>query len=197
MDCKEHYRREIIKRIAKVVGFNPTDVPNIGYVEPEYNQRSTAIYKKGSPNKVFLMVNPNNKKLDNKYKTNNWGQSLVDQLNDDFLSDRFGTTVYIDKNISTYYTEIRWNISEDLIKEYMRINGDEITDVDYSPATLPKVNRFQNEINKITDRISTLKRNLNANKSDRTKFAEISAKIKTLEEREAELIAEDKLANVV
>jgi hypothetical protein len=197
MDCEQHYRREIIKRIAKIVGFNPTDVPNIGYVEPEYNQRTSARYLKTAPNKTFLMVNKNNPQLDDKPKTNNWGQKLVDRINEEFMSDKFGTVAYIDKNISTYYTEISWNIPKELIEEYKRINGDEITEVDYSPATLPKVNRFQNEINKITDRISTLKRNLNANKSDRTKFAEISAKIKTLEEREAELIAEDKLANVV
>ena len=197
MNCREHYRREIIKRISKIIGFNPTDVPNIGYPEPEYYQRTTAVYHKESPSKAFLMVNKNNPMLDNKSKTNNWGQYVVDEINNDFQSDKFGTVAYIDKHISTYYTEIRWVIPEELIDEYMKINGDEITDIDYMPATLPKVNRYQNEIDKLDDRISTLKRNLNAVKSDRTKFAEISAKIKTLEERKEQLINEDRLADVI
>ena len=197
MNCREHYRREIIKRIAKVAGFNPANVPNIGYVEPDYYQRTTASYTKDHPNKVYFRVNKNNPQLDTKGKVDNWAQYVVNKINEEFLSDKFGTVAYIDKHSSTYYTDVRWSIPEELIEEYMRINGDEITDVDYSPATLPKVNRFQNEIDKITDRISTLKRNLNANKSDRTKFAELTAKIKGLEERKAELEAEDKLANVV
>lgn len=173
MDCRQNYVNQIIEDIKKIIG----------------TERTSATYLSG--NRILLPISKDNPSLLTKENTVEWAKSLQRHINTKYQSKIYGNIININPNKYEHGTEITYDIPSKLIDAYVRMN-----EPDQLPAA-KKVLRHQGEVDKLKDRVTTLKRALAANKSDRERVADLQSKIDILESRIEILETEDRLIDVI
>ena len=150
MSCRQNYVDQILADIRDIVGINRTSAQQM------------------SSNKMLLSINKDNPSLLTKENTVEWGRALAKKINDKYHSKLYGTVIYVNTRKYDHATELTWEIPMKLIDEYERLNESSQAPV------VKKTAKYQDEINKLTDRVNNLKRSLASNKGDRPKVAELT-----------------------
>lgn len=173
MDCRQSYVHQIVEDIKDLIG----------------TSRTSATYLSG--NRVLLPISKDNPSLKTKGNVVQWAKSIQSKINSKYLSKQYGNVLNIDVNKYEHGVEISWSIPTKLIDAYVDKYSES-----YMPASV-KVGRYQGEIDRLNDRVRNLERTLAANKSDRSRAADLTAKIDMLKDRIEQITNEHKLVDVI
>ncbi len=146
-----------------------------------------------NPNKVLEILLPiggtKGERLYTREETYMWAKQLQKTINKRYKANIYGSLLNIDSTPANG-TKITITIPSKLVDYYVNSSSQ-------SPV-VKKIGKYQGEIDRLTDRVNSLKRALAASdKNDRGRIADLQAKIDMLSDRIEQLTNEDSLADVI